>query len=220
MGTRNITFVRMNGETKVAQYCQWDGYPTGQGAIVMEIIRTILRSGHLDDLRNRLEKSTLVNNDQDYRSYTGAPITSVREKLFFKALDERRFQQKPGGGYNTHVECVDEMLRTNSISLQEAKWLAVASRDAGPSVLQFLMDWAEDGMTFYTDDYVLNMPIEGDWQIEGVYVVDLDEETVTIAYHGTSDVFSFAAIREMSDAEIETAMRKIEKQDAEDEEEC
>ena len=32
MGTRNLTkVINANGELKVAQYGQWDGYPTGQG---------------------------------------------------------------------------------------------------------------------------------------------------------------------------------------------
>ena len=32
MGTRNLTkVIDSNGVTKVAQYGQWDGYPSGQG---------------------------------------------------------------------------------------------------------------------------------------------------------------------------------------------
>lgn len=32
MGTRNLTAVYIDGEYKVAQYGQWDGYPEGPGA--------------------------------------------------------------------------------------------------------------------------------------------------------------------------------------------
>ena len=39
MGTRNLTIVYVDGEYKVAQYCQWDGYPEGQGTICLEFVR-------------------------------------------------------------------------------------------------------------------------------------------------------------------------------------
>lgn len=38
MGTRNLTIVVLNNMYKVAQYCQWDGYPTGQGQDIAEFI--------------------------------------------------------------------------------------------------------------------------------------------------------------------------------------
>lgn len=34
MGTRNLTMVISKGEFKIAQYGQWDGYPSGQGSVV------------------------------------------------------------------------------------------------------------------------------------------------------------------------------------------
>lgn len=42
MGTRNLTVVVANGETKVAQYCQWDGYPSGQGLTILKFLRDTL----------------------------------------------------------------------------------------------------------------------------------------------------------------------------------
>lgn len=39
MGTRNLTIVLKNGEHKVAQYCQWDGYPEGQGTTALSLLR-------------------------------------------------------------------------------------------------------------------------------------------------------------------------------------
>ena len=39
MGTRNLTIVQLDGEYKVAQYCQWDGYPEGQGKTVLHFLR-------------------------------------------------------------------------------------------------------------------------------------------------------------------------------------
>lgn len=39
MGTRNLTIVQSDGEYKVGQYCQWDGYPSGQGKTILETLR-------------------------------------------------------------------------------------------------------------------------------------------------------------------------------------
>lgn len=41
MGTRNLTMVTLDGETKVAQYGQWDGYPTGQGVIIAKFLKRV-----------------------------------------------------------------------------------------------------------------------------------------------------------------------------------
>lgn len=39
MGTRNMIGVVLDGEFKVAQYGQWDGYPSGQGLDVLNFVR-------------------------------------------------------------------------------------------------------------------------------------------------------------------------------------
>ena len=39
MGTRNLTVVQHDGQYKLAQYGQWDGYPSGQGKTILEFLR-------------------------------------------------------------------------------------------------------------------------------------------------------------------------------------
>jgi len=41
MGTRNLTCVFHDGKYKLAQYCQWDGYPKGQGLKVLNFLRKV-----------------------------------------------------------------------------------------------------------------------------------------------------------------------------------
>lgn len=39
MGTRNLTIVTLAGVNRVAQYGQWDGYPSGQGKTILEFLK-------------------------------------------------------------------------------------------------------------------------------------------------------------------------------------
>lgn len=41
MGTRHMTGVIQNGEYKVGQYGQWDGYPSGQGVNVLAFLKQV-----------------------------------------------------------------------------------------------------------------------------------------------------------------------------------
>jgi hypothetical protein len=41
MGTRNLTMVISKGEYKIAQYGQWDGYPSGQGSVVLNFLMNL-----------------------------------------------------------------------------------------------------------------------------------------------------------------------------------
>ena len=53
MGTRNLTMViNKAGETKVAQYGQWDGYPEGQGKTILNF----LRECNIDEFDKKLNK--------------------------------------------------------------------------------------------------------------------------------------------------------------------
>jgi len=40
MGTRHLVIVRLKGRVKVAQYGQWDGYPSGQGADIAKFLQS------------------------------------------------------------------------------------------------------------------------------------------------------------------------------------
>lgn len=51
MGTRNLTIVKSKGKTKVAQYGQWDGYPTGQG----QTIATFISRYNMETFKNKVD---------------------------------------------------------------------------------------------------------------------------------------------------------------------
>lgn len=51
MGTRNLTCVVLGGEYKVAQYGQWDGYPSGQGVTALNFLRGMDRENFTAKVR-------------------------------------------------------------------------------------------------------------------------------------------------------------------------
>lgn len=60
MGTRNLTMVVMNGETKIAQYGQWDGYPSGQGTTCLNF----LHSADLTHFKEQLKKVKFIDEQK------------------------------------------------------------------------------------------------------------------------------------------------------------
>lgn len=56
MGTRNLTCVKIDGDYKVAQYGQWDGYPSGAGTDILRLLQNLVLLDKLDELRSRVRK--------------------------------------------------------------------------------------------------------------------------------------------------------------------
>jgi len=61
MGTRNLTMVIADGETKVAQYGQWDGYPEGQGLTALRF----LQSNDLESFKKKLSNVRFLNQQDE-----------------------------------------------------------------------------------------------------------------------------------------------------------
>ena len=64
MGTRNLVAVFSDGEYKIAQYGQWDGYPSGQGLTVLNFISD---KNNIENLKKNLPKCRFFdkNNEKD-----------------------------------------------------------------------------------------------------------------------------------------------------------
>ena len=60
MGTRNLTMVISGGKTRIAQYGQWDGYPSGQGATVLAFLKS--KKNNLDGFRAKLERIRFIDD--------------------------------------------------------------------------------------------------------------------------------------------------------------
>jgi len=61
MGTRGLTKVIYEGDIKVAQYGQWDHYPTGVGLQVLSFLRG---EGNIDNLKNNIKNVQPVSDEK------------------------------------------------------------------------------------------------------------------------------------------------------------
>lgn len=67
MGTRNLTMViDRKGQTKIAQYGQWDGYPSGQGVTILHFIK---KQNNLKMLEQILGNTKFYNKCDDINDY-------------------------------------------------------------------------------------------------------------------------------------------------------
>lgn len=116
MGTRNITIVKLNGEIKVRQYCQWDGNPTGVGAKIAEFI----------------------HNDLDIKKLT-ATLTKV--KFISEAEADQKLESK-AKEIQTDEHIVRKQLGMEHGDVYERalKKLPELNRDTGPAILKLIQD--------------------------------------------------------------------------------
>lgn len=65
MGTRNITAVVLDGEYRVAQYGQWDGYPDSAGVKILEFCQSVLakKSGR-KAFAEKVSRATFLSADE------------------------------------------------------------------------------------------------------------------------------------------------------------
>lgn len=66
MGTRNLTAVMINGEYKIAQYGQWDGYPSGQGSTVLQFLSNQENIKNLKDAFSRTRFIDEEGRDKEF----------------------------------------------------------------------------------------------------------------------------------------------------------
>lgn len=63
MGTRHLIAVVRDGKFKVAQYGQWDGYPSGQGLYILRFLRSAQENG-LDKFKQQIDKCRFVTGTE------------------------------------------------------------------------------------------------------------------------------------------------------------
>jgi len=90
MGTRNLTMViNKEGETKIAQYGQWDGYPSGVGIGVLKFLRN---EDALSKLQANFSKVRFLSDSQADKDFMEAYNKNAPE--WSSDPDNRTAEQK------------------------------------------------------------------------------------------------------------------------------
>lgn len=105
MGTRNLTIVFMDGEYRVAQYGQWDGYPEGQGLTCLRFLRDQMNE---KDFRDALSHIKYIDAEKlqrmwlDYGMYEDGSIKISDADRFREAYPE--FSRDTGAEILTMIQ--------------------------------------------------------------------------------------------------------------------
>jgi len=192
LGTRYFVSIIHNGDQKVCQYGQWDGYPTHTGRILLELLRDF----DLNHLRTALENTFITKTPyEDARSYTGSnkDCTHIYCRVFNK-MNERH-DSTPDGKWFSLYETTMQMLKDSDLSVEEADILLPSTRDTGVSILSYIYnrDLSLAPLELFAlweeyDDVGAFAIRECAWDVPGVdaqgyYVVDLDKNAVFMNFN-------------------------------------
>lgn len=111
MGTRNLTAVMINGEYKIAQYGQWDGYLSGQGVKILDFISD---SSNVEKLKEALSKVRFVDMDGKDKDFLEAYNSALLGQK-----DERTEEQRHWYRAYTSRDLGGEILRSVAFSLDD-----------------------------------------------------------------------------------------------------
>lgn len=79
MGTRNLIAVFFDGEYRVAQYSQWDGYPEGQGATCLNFCQKLSDGGFRREFEQKLKACSWATSEY---------IDAINERIKSGELDD------------------------------------------------------------------------------------------------------------------------------------
>ncbi len=174
MGTRNLIAVHSDGEYKLAQYCQWDGYPSGQGVDALGFCREHLQTE--EGIARFKEKLELVEFppeekiDEFYASVgsTNGWMTMDQSREF---NDKYPYFSRDHGARILHYVMAAPEMRPKQVmekvgTFPMPTWQLVENDENLPVMTTHQLDFAGDSLF-----------------CEWAYVIDLDKRTFE-AYSG------------------------------------
>lgn len=160
MGTRGITEVIYNGKTVVAQYGQWDHYPSGQG---ITIVNFLSKPTNIEKLEKNFDLHlTYQASDEELKKIYA---NYFREDGMGSLEDGERF----------------------------SKDYPSLTRDTGAGILEVIVN-ATDPVPLVLDPEFKN----DDLFCEGIYIINLDNQTFATTYGDNTLTLTFQEVREIT----------------------
>lgn len=111
MGTRHLICVVKNGEYKVAQYGQWDGYPEGQG---LGILNFLLNEMNRNVFEKKLSELTFLTDEEKKQRWIDFGIDIEKCNGLVLWEDARRFNKMyPENSRNTGSDILGIIQNSN-----------------------------------------------------------------------------------------------------------
>lgn len=211
MGTRNLTCVYVNGEYKVAQYGQWDGYPDGVGVGILTFLEQVDKNDLVESLKkvrfldvDGVDKEFIEEYDKNCPEWSSDP-------------DNRTPEQKHW--FDTYI--------TRDLS-DDVLWNIVLSSDE-EIVLRNEIEFAKDGL-YCEWAYVIDLDKNTFEVYEGFTKEPLDESerfyfngefleyNISTQYYPVKFVCSFDLDNLPSKEEFVKTVTELTSEDDEDEE--
>lgn len=166
MGTRNLTMVIANGETKVAQYGQGDGYPAGQGKTIIDF----LKKADLKTFKEKVSKCKFLTEREIKKRYEDCGIKgdfmNMEEAARFKAAN-------PQLNRDMAAEVLSEIYKGNTSELQDSSNFAA---DSLFCEYAYVVDLDKNKLEIYTGFNKKPLPKEERFSVMNEKIADRKEK--------------------------------------------
>jgi hypothetical protein len=189
MGTRNLTIVKVQGKVKIAQYGQWDGYPSGQGRTIAEFIQNKM---DLEVFKRKVRDLKWTTKKQVADAWVKCGADPKSDTVSFDVSD--KFHEAfPQWGRDTGAGIL-ELVQDGTIeSSKLTKGLdSIQIKKSGYKVTH-----VQNDLSFLKDGLFC----------EYAYEIDLDKQTVTV-YTGGKNKFGTYTFKQF----VPGFMKMLEKQ--------
>lgn len=120
MGTRHLTCVVKDGAFKVAQYGQWDGHPTGAGAIVLEFLDRIQKlPDGLQRFREAVDNCIFLSDEEIHSSWIDAGADPESDYVTMEVSD-RHGEMYPALSRDTGARVLEYIFNQCGSSLKNS----------------------------------------------------------------------------------------------------